>query len=422
MNIVIFSGLVNIDKNLVGTAVIYKKIADLAKKLGYQVDMVIPNLIDAKDDIKYSVWEKKNNQKLINQADIVVFGAYPPVEPLNYARKKKKIIVSYLWSVAPIGSMEFCDYKDANKQRKLHEFISSSYNLQLLLSDKIFCRDHEVRKLIIGSLLSLGRIDLNNYYEDRTLNSLIEAAPFGIEDREPRHKKNIYRGIINGIEKNDFLLLSSGGVWNWNDGETLVKTMRLLDDKYKLNNIKLILQGFRHPDKNQKSSLEAEKTLSLAKKHGLLGKNIFLTDWVPFLERESYLTECDAGIVTSPDIPEANFFLKTRIYDYLWAELPVLLGDNEAFAGVVMKNRLGLITKCGQADDWAKNIVYLYKNKKVQKQIKTNIKKIKKEMTWKKTLKPIEIFLKNPKKDKNLIKCDRKLLINNIKHNSEIVI
>ena len=420
MNIVIFSGLVNIDKNLVGTAVIYKKIADLAKKLGYQVDMVIPNLIDAKDDVKYCVWEKKNNQKLINQADIVVFGAYPPVEPLNYARQKKKIIVSYLWSVAPIGSMEFRDYKDANKQRELHEFISSSYNLQLLLSDKIFCRDHEVRKLIIGSLLSLGRIDLNNYYEDRTLNSLIEAAPFGIEDREPRHKKNIYRGIINGIEKNDFLLLSSGGIWNWNDGETLVKTMGLIDEKYKLKNIKLILQGFRHPDKKQKLSFEAEKTLKLAKNYGLLGKNIFLTDWVPFLERENYLTECDAGIVTSPDIPEANFFLKTRIYDYLWAELPVLLGDNEAFAGIVMKNRLGLIAKCGQADDWAKNIVYLYKNKKGQKQIKTNIKKIKKVMTWKKTLKPIEIFLKNPKKDKNLFKNDRKLFINNIKYNSKL--
>jgi len=44
-----------------------------------------------------------------------------------------------------------------------------------------------------------------------------------------------------------------------------------------------------------------------------------------------------AGIVTSPDIPEANLFFKTRIYDYLWAELPIILYDCEAFASLVQE-------------------------------------------------------------------------------------
>jgi len=419
MNIVIFTGLANIDKNLVGTAVIYKKIAAIAQKLGYCVDIVVPDLAEVESGINCHSWDKKNNEKLINQCDIAVFGAYPPIEPLLYVSKKKKIIMSYLWSLSPIGSMEFSDYRDFKKQRKLNEFICSSYNLQLLLSDKIFCRDAEARKIILGSLLSLGRIDLYNYQEDKSLKKIAESAPFGIEKKSPRHMKNVYRGVVEGLGKNDFLLLSSGGIWNWNDGEVLISAMKLLSAKYHRNDIKLIFQGFRHPDSNQKLSDEAEKTLRLAEKSGLIGKNIFFAPWLPFTERDNYLCECDAGIVSSPDIPEANFFLKTRIYDYLWADLPVILGDNEAFSSLIKEKELGVIAKCGEADDWARVIIGLYRDKKKQNRIKSNIKNIKKEMIWDKTLGPVRKFLKNPEKDKNLLLRDRKLFFGNIEKNIE---
>ena len=46
---------------------------------------------------------------------------------------------------------------------------------------------------------------------------------------------------------------------------------------YKKKNIKLVLQGFKHPDENQKLSMEARKTLDFIDKYKLEGKNIFIT-------------------------------------------------------------------------------------------------------------------------------------------------
>lgn len=419
---VIFTGFVKIDKNLVGTAVIYKKIADmLLQQEGYQVDMVVPEFGDLKDKIVYHTWDAKNNKRLINAAQVVVFGAYPPIEPMYYAWQKNKVIMTYLWSIAPIGSMEFRDFPSLNKQRKLHQYISASYNLSLLLSDKIFCRNTSVRNLLMGSLLSLGRVDLKNYSEDRRLQSLVEVAPFGLESRAPIHKKDVYRDQVPGIAKKDFLLIWNGGIWNWNDGETLMKTMRLLRDKHGKKDIKLILQGFEHPDKNQKMSEEAQKTLRLARRYKLINDTVFFTQWVAFNERGNYLTECDAGIVTSPDIPEANLFLKTRVYDYLWAELPVIIGDNEAFAPFVKKMGLGVISICARAEEWAENIVKLYSQPAMQKAIKTNIRAVKKEMTWTKTLRGVKRFLKNPTRDSSKKLADKKILHDNIKNNLRII-
>jgi hypothetical protein len=104
--VTIFTGLVSVDKNLVGTAVVYKKIADIYNSLGYQVNMVVPEITDIIDDsINFHLYETKNNERLINSSKVTIFGAYPPTEPLLYAYNSKKIIVTYLWSIAPIGSL-----------------------------------------------------------------------------------------------------------------------------------------------------------------------------------------------------------------------------------------------------------------------------------------------------------------------------
>lgn len=415
--VAIFTGLVNIDKNLVGTAVIYKKIADIFVAQGYQVNLIIPELTDFKDDsIKFHLYNKKNNEQLIKNSSLVIFGAYPPLEPLLYAHYQKKIIMTYLWSIAPVGSLEFKDFNNKLKQAKLHQFVTASYNLSLLLSDKIFCRDEEIKKLVIGSLISLGRINLQNYESDKQLKNLIEVASFGIEKKNPKLEKNIYRGQYPGINKDDFILIWNGGVWNWNDGLTLIRAM----EKLKNEKIKLIFQGFKHPGRGKSLSQEAEACLTLAKKLKLKDRNVFFPQgWIPYKERANFLLESDVGVVCSPDIPEANLFLKTRIYDYLWAELPIILSDCEAFASIIKEKGLGLIVKTGDVDDWVKNIKILKNNHKLKQEIIKNIKKYKKEIIWDKTLLPIKEFVNNPSKivDKKFI---NKLIKNNIKANQDI--
>ena len=414
----IFTGLVRVDKNLVGTAVIYKKIADIFIALGYKVNMIIPAATDLEDKkINFQFYSDSRNKKLIKSSSLVVFGAYPPVEPLLYAHQNKKVIISYLWSLAPIGSLEFKDFASQQRQANLHEYISASYNLSLLLSDKIFCRDEGARKVVLGSLITLGRVNLSNYKDDRTLNNLLSVAPFGISKQKAKLTEHLIRKQAH-INNDDFVLLWNGGIWNWNDGETLIKAM----SKIKNDKVKLVFQGFSHPDKGGQLSFKAKRSLTLAKKLGLVDKNIFfIKDWVPYDHRANYLLDSNIGVVSSPNIPEANLFLKTRIYDYLWADLPILLNDCEAFASLVASKGLGLVVKTGDALDWSKKINILATDKKLFKSIVANIKKYKDEISWQQALQPVKDFALKPK-----FAADRRtnyssLLKNSIKLNQAII-
>lgn len=416
----IFTGLVKMDKNLVGTAVIYQQMANIFIRQGYRVKMVVPEIsLDAPKGADYYLYKDRSNKLLIKEANIVIFGAYPPVTPLLEAYRQKKIIMTYLWSIAPIGSLEFRDYQNIAEQAKLHRLIVASYNLSLLLSDKIFCRDEGARKLVLGSLVSLGRINLNNYNSDVSLRRLVDVAAFGVDNKKlPVVVKDYWQKQL-GIKSRDFVLVWNGGIWNWNDGETLIKAMALL----KKDKIKLVFQGFKHPETKQVLSFKAKKALVLAKRLGLKDKSVFFNDdWVPYQNRYDFLGSSSAGVVCSPDIPEANLFFKTRIYDYLWAELPIILGDCEAFAPLIQSRNLGLVAKTGEAGDWAAKIRLLSRSASLRRRLQTNIRNYKQEIAWENTLAPIKDFSCRPLAAPDKLKDANTLILENIRLNRDIAV
>jgi glycosyltransferase involved in cell wall biosynthesis len=422
--VTIFTGLVNIDKNLVGTAVVYKKIADIFIKNGYKVTMIVPEKPDIKEkDILFQVYNEENNKKAINSSSVIIFGAYPPTNPLLYAYDNNKTIMTYLWSIAPIGSLDFKDFRSTREQERLHRFISASYNLSLLMSDKIFCRDEDIKNLVIGSLISLGRINLENYGKNRSFDNLIEVAPFGVENNSRPEKSRerkarfFYRDVLKGVGRDDFLLLWNGGVWNWNDGTTLIKAM----DRVKNKKVKLIFQGFKHPGRND-ISIEAKKCFDLAVKTGLKDKSIFFNEnWIPYKDRSLFLSESNIGVVCSPNILEANLFFKTRIYDYLWSDLPIILNDCEAFSKIIKEKELGLACKTGDPNDWARQIDEISLNNKLLEKIKENIKNYKKNISWKKTLLPVERFSQKPTRLKDHKNPSNDLISKNIEINKKLL-
>ncbi len=384
--VTIFTGLVKINQNLVGTAVAYKELAQFLSKAGFLVNLVLPEQTDLSlPDIQIYIYKQRNNQRLIDQSKVVIFGAYPPVEPLKYAYQKNKRIITYLWSLAPLGSLEFNDFFSHTKQQNLYNFIVESYNLSLIYADKIFVRNIKARDFVLGSLISLGRVNLKNYFPHRNFKSLIEISGFGLPSHKPKKKNSLYRNKLSNIEQKDFLIIWNGGIWNWHDAQRLVKIMQAIYRRRK--DIKLIFQGFHNP--HNIYTPQAKATKKLADKLKLTDRNIFFSGhWITFKNRADFLLEANAGIVTSPNIPEANFFTKTRFYDYLWADLPIILDKHEAFAPEVGKYNLGVILE-GNIEHDAENIINFIQNQKIQQQIQQNIRDYKKNLTWRETLKPV---------------------------------
>ena len=65
---------------------------------------------------------------------------------------------------------------------------------------------------------------------------------------------------------------------------------------------------------------------SLSDELGLTDRHVFFNEgWVPYDTRQNFLLDADVGVSTHFDHVEAEFSYRTRVLDYLWAGLPVVM-------------------------------------------------------------------------------------------------
>ena len=76
-------------------------------------------------------------------------------------------------------------------------------------------------------------------------------------------------------------------------------------------------------------------------------KFVFFNEaWVPYDQRHNWLLDADCGVTTHFEHVETTFAFRTRVLDYLWAGLPIVTTDGDAFADLVRTERLGVVAKC----------------------------------------------------------------------------
>ena len=130
-------------------------------------------------------------------------------------------------------------------------------------------------------LAALNRVNPYSFNQDHQLKKLIDVVPFGLPSNKPIHTKKVLKGVVDGIGKDDFVLLWGGGIYNWFDPLTLVRAMALVWEERK--DIKLFFLGVKHPNPQVKELSLVNETVELAKSMGLADKNIFFNfGWVDY--------------------------------------------------------------------------------------------------------------------------------------------
>jgi glycosyltransferase involved in cell wall biosynthesis len=88
---------------------------------------------------------------------------------------------------------------------------------------------------------------------------------------------------------------------------------------------------------------------------GLLDHQVFFNrEWVPYDERGSYLLEADIGVSAHRDHVEAALAVRTRLYDYVWAGLPMIVSAGDSLSEeLVGPAGLGAVVAPGDVAGWA---------------------------------------------------------------------
>lgn len=386
---------------------------ELVKKIpDVKVTLAVPNEIDLNEELFEIVRYKNSLAKLslILKNDLIISQGFGLVGLLGYFLPGKKFLLD-LYDPINLEWLETGSTKNKNIYAGRNKFNKDYLNLELQLADFIVCANTRQRDMWIGQLLSLGLITTDIYLKDKTLKTIIDTAGFGVRDDAVVRGKPVLKGIVDGIKKTDKVLLWNGGVWNWFDPLTLIEAINKLSKKR--DDIKLYFIGSKHPNPKVKELEMLNEALALAKKHQLLDRVVYFnSDWLDFEATKAFLLEADVGVATYFDNLETRFSHRSRFFDLLWAELPMILTSGDFLSELVEIEKLGLVVTEKNSEKLAEAIEILLDNNDFYERSKQNIRRVKESFSWSQSLSSLVNFSSNPNFIKKRTKLNFLYLIN----------
>ena len=266
-------------------------------------------------------------------------------------------------------------------------------NEQLALGDFFLCSSERQRLFYLGQLAALGRVNPSTYQSDPHLSGLITAVPFGLSTTPPVHEREVLKGVLPGIARDDKVLIWGGGLYSWFDPKTLIRAVARLSERRE--NVRLFFLGTRHPGVEEMGIVR--ESFDLAQELGVLDSAVFFNeDWVDFAERQNYLMEADAGVSTHRSHIETTFSFRTRILDYLWAGLPMVVTDGDSFAELVEKEGLGVVVPAEDVDALSAALDRILFDTPFIASARERVRRVREEFFWERTLAPLVEFVRNP--------------------------
>jgi glycosyltransferase involved in cell wall biosynthesis len=325
----------------------------------------------------------------------VLFAQWMSNDMLQYAYDTGKTIIFDLYAPVPIeylASLEFATDKVSAEKDIIFESILENYKQYLSLGDYFVCSNERQRDFWLGYMTSLNIIRPTNFKEFIKTDR-IGLCPMGISSVPPSSKKLELRKRAS-LGKDDFVLLWTGGIWDWFDAQVVIRAVK------KLNNprVKLVFMGTQHPNTKvyKKEMPESLAARQLAKDLKVADKSvIFLDGWVDYDDRASYLLDADAAIYADKESTETRFSHRTRVLDHIWAGLPTICSEGDYLSEELGKRNMAITVPERSSDEFAKAIDKAVESPDLLSAMRVNIAKQAKDFTWDELTKELLEFIKN---------------------------
>ena len=214
--------------------------------------------------------------------------------------------------------------------------------IQCAVGDYFICASERQRDWWLGLLEAAGRVNPYTYSDDPSLRALVDVVPFGLPAVPPCHTKSVVKGVWPGVDCRDKVVLWGGGLWRWLDPFTAIRAMAQIGDMR--DDVRLIFPGTIHPHPDMSGMPTwLEKARDLSRDLGLLDTSVFFGDWIPVEDWPNVLLESDIGLSLHMDTVETRLAFRTRVVDYIWAGLPMILTQGDATGELVASYGIGTL-------------------------------------------------------------------------------
>ncbi|KAA9158899.1 glycosyltransferase [Amycolatopsis acidicola] len=330
----------------------------------------------------------------IDWADIVILQGHV-LEMAPALRDSHKIVVCDLYDPMHLELLE--QGKSAPDDKRAADLVGVTKVLdrQLERGDFFLCASERQRLFWLGHLAALGRLSPRLYDADPTTQSLLSVVPFGLSAEPPVRTGPGLRASL-GLAESDRVVLWAGGVYSWFDPLTLIRAMDRLRAKH--DDARLVFLGMKHPNPEVAEMDIGARTMRLADRLGLTGKHVFFNEhWVPYGERQNWLLDSDCGVTTHFEHVETTFAFRTRVLDYLWAGLPIVTTDGDAFADLVRAEQLGVVVPAEDEEALSAALEKSLYDTEFIEACKERIAVVAQRFAWPQALAPLVEFCRDPR-------------------------
>jgi glycosyltransferase involved in cell wall biosynthesis len=315
---------------------------ELARALGEHLDVVLASTVSVSGthpNAELRLAAGTTIRQLVDGADIS-FAPSALVYMAAELRETDHPVVVDIYDPYHLENLEMGGAGRAEEDRAVTR-QSGIVNAGLRRGDFFTCASERQRDFWLGSLAALGRVNSYNYAADPRLGRLVSVVPFGLPSEPPQRQGPGLRGVVPGIGPGDKVVLWGGGVYNWLDPISLLRAAGRLSRR--VPELRVVFLGMRHPNPDIPEMRVAAQLQELSGELGLTGKHVFFNaGWAPYARRADFLLDADVAVSTHLDHVETRYSFRSRVLDYLWAGLPMVLTAGDVLADEVAEAGLGI--------------------------------------------------------------------------------
>jgi glycosyltransferase involved in cell wall biosynthesis len=201
-------------------------------------------------------------------------------------------------------------------------------------------------------------------------------VPFGIDTAE----------LASCPKPQDNVVVWGGGVWEWLDPASAVEAVIRVNASG--TPCKLLFLGRRRPTTPQLIDRRREDRFDALLQRG--GPHVAANEgWVPYRERLSWLRAGKIAIMLHRSTAEAEYSIRTRIFDAIAAGIPVVATAGGFAAGLVEGEGLGVVVPPEDVEAVEKAILRLLRDDEFHARCVSNLERVRPRYTWDVVTRPL---------------------------------
>lgn len=248
--------------------------------------------------------------------------------------------------------------------------------------DLFLCASGAQRLFYLGMLLAIGRLNPAAYAEDPRLGNLLQVVPFGVPPVRPRTPKELQRPAV-----------FFGGIYDWYAPEIAIEAVRIarktLPD--------LTLTFTKHPNSEATPQSVAAGAERGARERG--DAFVRFEPWAAYDDRAAYFDRFTISLLTFESTLETDLAMRTRLFDFLWAGLPVVTSPAPGTDDIIRDHDAGRVVASNRPDDFANALLELLTSREQFEKAVAGGRKWAEANQWQRLLAPLLDFCAHPRFD-----------------------